>query len=166
MMRLALKIIFGLGFVICSLYLLQPDAPFPDPPPGTYISGEPADTESPYRRAYYSNYSRSEIIDFYKGTYLPATLLRLNYPPEDGQLYIRDQARSSWLEELIHPGRDSIYINGFYPTKPTEQINISGVHYQNKIIVHQIPTSLSSRLTSLLLAAIGVYLLTREYAKI
>ncbi len=148
------------------LYLLLPNSPFPPPPPDALTSNEPADTESIYRKAYYSNYSRAEIMDYYKKTYLPKPLFRLNYPPEDSQLYIRDLTQSSWLEELVHIGRDSIYINGFYPTKPTEQINFKGVHYKNKIIVRQIPTSIYSRLTTITLGFIALYFLVREYAKI
>lgn len=159
-------IILILGFGICAVYLLLPDSSFPPPPPDALVSYEPADTESIYRRSYYSNYSRAEIMDYYKKTYSPKSLFRLNYPPEDSQIYIRDLTQSSWLEELVHPGRDSIYINGFYPTKPTEQINIKGVRYQNKIIVRQIPTSIFSRLTTLFLAFIAIYFLAREYAKV
>ncbi len=161
-----LKIICVAGFGFCALYLLLPSSSFPPPPPNTLISSEPADTESIHRQAYYSNYSRAEIMDYYKRAFLPTPQLRLNYPPEDSGTYIRDLTQSSWMEELVHPGRDSIYINGFYPTKPTEQINIGGVRYQNKIIVRQIPTTAFSRLTTLSFAAIAIYLISKEYAKI
>ncbi len=152
---------FILLFVIC--YLLFPARGFPPPPPNSIQSLEPADTESINRRAYYTNLTRAEILAFYKQNF-NARALRLNHPPEEAQTLIRDQTRSSWLEELYLPFRDSYLINGFYPTLPTEQINIDNVHYENKITVRYIPSHPISRLTVLLLASICFYLLYREYA--
>lgn len=148
-------------FVIC--YLSFPARGFPNPPPGSLQSFEPADTESPNRRAYFTNFTRTEILSYYRQNF-NVRALRLNYPHEEAQTLIRDQTQSSWLEELYLPMRDSYLINGWYPTKPTEQININRVHYLNKITVRYIPSHAISRLTVLLLACISSYLLIREYA--
>ena len=37
---------------------------------------------------------------------------RLNYPPEDAQTLIRDQTQATFLEEIVHPMRESLFIAG------------------------------------------------------
>lgn len=159
MLKKALFIVF---FIIASFYLLSPIPAFPSPPPGSLISTEPGDSESVYRRAFYTQLSRTEIIAYYKGIYT-SPFITLNHPPEDAQTAIRDQTKSSWLEQLVHPGKDSLYINGFYPTKPTEQFNFNGVHWQGKITVRLFPSHPVTRLTVLLMAGVSFYLLTKKY---
>ncbi len=146
-------------------YLVLPSPAFPPPPPGSFQSDEPADTESPYRRAYYTNLTRPEIMAYYDRSFRSIIPIqyRLNLPPEDAYSVIRDQTRSSFLEEIIHPWRESLYVNAFVPVKPTEQININKVHYLNKVTVHYIPSHPATRLTVLLLAGISLYWLVKEY---
>src|SRR5689334_19212994 len=106
-------ILFGIGFMV---YLFRPGpfADFPAPPPGAVQSKEDADIESPLRRAYFTNYTREEVIAHYQNQFRMRPLtLTLNYPPEDAQTLIRDQTRSVYLEELVHPFRESLYVNGF-----------------------------------------------------
>lgn len=150
------------------VYVLLPSPKFPLPPPGVLQSREPADTESVYRRAYYTNYSRADILSHYQKQFLSSPLLvqlRLNHPPEEAQTLIRDQARSSYLEELVHPFRESLLINGFEPTKPTEQINFGSVHYNNKIIVRLVPSLPITRLTVLAATLVAGWFFIKEYVK-
>lgn len=166
-MRSIVYVFFILLVFGTAAYLAIPSPQFPPPPPNSLQSDEPADTESIYRRAYYTNFSRSQVMDYYQRQFNSALLqIRLNYPPEEATTFIRDQTRSSWLEELVHPGRESIFINGFYPTKPTEQININGVHYLNKITVHLFPSRAVSRLTVLGMTIIGFIWLKKEYGQV
>ena len=148
-----------------AVYLLWPTPGFPPPPAGVLVSIEPADTETVYRRAYYTHLTRDEIISYYKSVW-SWPFIRLITPPEDAQTVIRDQTRSSWLEEFVHPLKDSLYVNGFYPTKPTEQINIDSVHWEGKITLHYFPSHPITRLMVLALAAFAAYLLIHEYAQI
>jgi len=165
-MRLVIKIFFLLLLPFTVYYLLLPSPKFPDPPERSLRSIEPGDLETPFRRAYYTNYSRSEIINYYSQKFfLPGQIL-FNHPPEDAFNLIRDQTKSSWMQEFVHPWRESLYVNGFYPTKPTEQIYLNGVHYLNKITLHYFPSFPAARLTVLLLVVISVYFLKREYEKI
>lgn len=145
-------------------YLLLPLPGFPPPPPGSLISNEPADTESIYRRAYYTHLSRSDIMAYYRNL-IPLSL-RLNHPPEEAYTFVRDQTRSSWLEELVHPFKDTTYINGFYPTKANEQINYNKIHYEAKITVRYVPSAPVTRLTVLGLVGISLYLLIKEYVRV
>lgn len=157
-----MKIIALLLCAFAALYLLWPTPGFPPPPPDSFISTEPADTESVYRIAFYTNLSRAEIINYYKDQW-SRPFVRLNHPPEFSFEYIRDQTRSSWLEEFVHPWKDSLYINGFYPTTPQEQFNFVGDHYIGKITLHYFSSFPATRLTVLALTAVCLHWLTREY---
>ena len=159
------KVVVPVLLLFTIYYLLFPVPGFPPPPPDSLVSTEPADTESIYRKAYYTDLSREQIINYYK-TQWRWPFIRLIIPPEDAQTVIRDQTRSSWLEKFVHPIKDSLYVNGFYPNKPTEQINIDGVHYQAKITARYIPSHPITRLTVMALASVSGYLLIKEYAKI
>ena len=146
-----------------GIYLILPIPDFPPPPPGSLQSLEPADTESIYRKSYFTNMSRPEIMAMYDKSYSSPVQYRMDLPPESAYTVIRDQTRSSYLEEIIHPFRDSLYINVFVPIKPTEQINRNGIHYLNKITVRQIPSRPMTRITVMLLAGIAGYLIIKEY---
>ncbi len=160
-----MKIVLALFFTLGSIYLLLPSKGLPPFPPGVRISIEPADTESPYRKSFYSNLSRSQLMQYYTNQFGRHFQIRLNHPPEEAQMLIRDQARSSWLEELVHPLKDSLYINGFFPTKPTEQINVKGVHYDNYVTVRYVPSHPIARVTVFALAVLCIYMLYIEYVK-
>lgn len=146
-------------------YLTIPSYPFPAPPPGAIQSTEPADTETPLRRAYFTQYTRDQVIDHYAAQikYLP--YVRLNYPPEEAQTIIRDQTRSWYLEELAHPMRDSLYINGFISQKPQDDIVINGVKYAEKITIRYVPSSLWSRLVFGTTILVSIYFLLIEWKK-
>lgn len=161
-MKSILAIIFALAVLAAAWYLLLPSPSFPDAPPNSLQSNEPADTESIYRRAYFTNLSRDELISFYKKQFGNWSIEQV-LPPEDAQTLIRDQTRSSYLEELVHPARESLYVNAFVPTLPTDEINISGQHYLNKVTIRYVPSDTIARLTGLLLAAMVIYFLAYEY---
>src|SRR3972149_9931226 len=150
------KIIF-FGYLLVSviflLYLSYPQPDFPSPPPDALQSKEPGDSETPLRRAYFTNYTRSEVMDYYSGEfklpgYFGLNLLsyRLNYPPEDAQSIIRDQTRSTFLEEIVHPFRESVFINGFEPKDSKDAIFIGGRDWRQKIIIRFVPSTTYIRL--------------------
>lgn len=151
-----MKILKTLFILICLVflgYLLLPTPGFPNPPPNSPQSNEPADTETTLRRAYFTDYTRAEVLNWYKtqmshstimGIPLPTYLL--NYPPEDAQTIIRDQTRSTFLEEVVHPVRESVYVNGFEPTNPKDAVIIDGRHFRQKIIIRYVPSSIYIRL--------------------
>lgn len=130
-------LIFFSGILL--YYLLLPNYEFPTPPPNSLQSDEPADSESPLRRAYFTDYSREETMQWYKNQL--GWGFRLNYPPEDAQSIIRDQTRSTFLEEIVHPFRESLYINGFEPKNDKDAVIIGGRLFRQKIIVRYIPSS-------------------------
>lgn len=158
-----LIIIFFLGLVI---YAIPKSPDFPNPPLGFTQSFEPADVETPLRRGYYTNLSRDEVINYYKQEFNKGFSIytpRFNYPPEEAQTIIRDQTKSTFLEEIVHPLRESLYINGFEPKSEEYAININGVRWNQKVIVRYVPSNLYVRLIILGLTLAGTLLLVREY---
>lgn len=67
--------------------------------------------------------------------------LLFNYPPENARTLIRDQTDSTFLQELVHPFRESWYINGYEPKIYLDRppFEIDGVYYNQKIIIRQLP---------------------------
>jgi hypothetical protein len=160
------KIFLGLFFVFgisLLVYISLPNPQFPNPVPGAVQSMEPADTETPLRRAYFTDATREEVMKHYLNEF--GWGYRLNYPPEEAGAIIRDQTRSTFLEEIVHPLRESIYVNGYEPASNDNknQININGVHYRQKIIVRFVPSSLILRLVVWVLTLASTLLLVREY---
>lgn len=165
-MKIILRLVFIGILVLIGIYLVLPSPSAPPPPPGSLISLEPADTESIYRQAYYTNLSRSEIMSYYQRQFYSYLQFDLNHPPEDAASLIRDQTRSNYLEELVHPWKESLYINGYVPTKPEDQIVRDGIPYSAKITTHIVPSTRITRLTILFLAACLSYILIREYRRV
>lgn len=153
MKYILIAIFLGLIF-----YVSFPSPKFPEPMSDFFQSNEPADTETPLRRGYYTNATRQEVMKHYLSEFKG---YRLNYPPEEAQTIIRDQTKSTFLEEIVHPLRESVYINGFEPTDPQYAIVIKGTPWRQKIIVKYVPSNLFVRLLVIALSGIAVALLLR-----
>lgn len=161
----------GLVFVILCIgflvYLVSPGFDFPTPPPDSVQSKEMADVETPLRRAYFTNMTRSEVMNHYKsqlklklfGYEIPH--LNLNYPPEDSQTIIRDQTRSTFLEEIAYPLRESVYVNGFEPKEAKDAININGTPWRQKIIIRFVSTQTYIRVLLAIPTFILLYIVLR-----
>lgn len=68
--------------------------------------------------AYFSDNYREFVIPFYSKAYqqftkFPFAPIRLNYPPEFSWTAIKRHTDSTYLEELVYPLRDSLFVNGF-----------------------------------------------------
>lgn len=163
MIKKTLPILLVIFSFAALFYLALPGFNFPEPPPGSLQSQEPGDTETPLRRAYFTDYDRGQVMAWYKdqmsrsfmGIPLPTYLL--NYPPEDAQTLIRDQTRTTFLEEIVHPMRESVYVNGFEPSDPKDAVIINGTHYRQKIIIKYVPSNLFIRIA--LFAGIIVFII-------
>lgn len=167
-------LIKGLGLIILlvfTLYLFLPSPGFPTPPPDAIQSDEPADTESSARRAYFTNYSRDEVLNHYQSQFSKLSFIsfiptyRLNYPPEEAQVIIRDQTRSTFLEEIVHPFRESLFINGFEPKDSKDAIFIEGKNWRQKIIVKLFPSNILVRTALGIVGALLTVLLGVEWLK-
>ncbi len=121
---MTIKIIFVILSAIFLLYLLLPgpsDIKDFAPLPNSFKSEDPGDTTQIANvSGYFSDNYRDFVTNFYKNEFerknmIPLPSLRLNYPPEQAFLYIKDQTLSTYLEEYVYPLRGSLFINGFEP---------------------------------------------------
>lgn len=151
---LAIFFIFNL-FVL--LYLVSPPPALLDLP-NSAKSDEPGDTvQIPHVSAYYTNLSRTEVINFYQANYNGLFRIHLNHPPEEAKNIIRDTIQSYYLEEFVLPYKETLYINGFewkndVFTKPEKRIKNKllyyGKEYQAKITLRTFPVPVYKRLIS------------------
>lgn len=171
-MKLFFKILYVVIFSVLLIYVILPEPQFPTPPADSIQSNEPADTETPLRRAYFTNYTRQEVMDHYKNEFSKPTIFNIpfigysfNYPPEESQITIRDQTRSTFLEEIVHPLRESIYINGFEPKTQKDAIFIENRSWRQKIIIKYSGSNTSVRVIMVFLIAVSTLVITREFTK-
>ncbi len=169
-MKKLLLIIPALLSLIFLFYLVLPNPAFPLPPADALQSNEPADSETPLRRAYFTNLTREEIISHYQKQLEHAVILniplptyRLNYPPEEAGTIIRDQTRSTFLEEIVHPFRESVYVNGFEPKEVKDAIFIAEKPWKQKIIIKYVPSNVYLRLGIALVTLMMIYFLLKEW---
>ena len=135
-----------------AVYIILPSPNFPDPLPGVLNSTEPADLETPLRRGYFTNATRDEVMEHYLTQFRG---YRLNYPPEESGTIIRDQTHSTFLEEIVHPLRESIFISGYEPTDTGKILTVGGLPWRQKVIVKYVPSSLTIRFIVCLLIVIS-----------
>lgn len=120
-MKKTIKFLVGGLLLFWFAYLLLPESPAIPQLPGSLKSIEPGDTtQIPGVTAYYTNLSRQEVISFYQNNYSHSSLLnipfityRLNHPPEMVREILRATQQSSYIEEIVHPLRESLYVNGY-----------------------------------------------------
>lgn len=173
-MRKILTTLYLLGSLAFIFYLVLPNPDFPKFLPNSIASDEPADLEDANRRGYFTDLTRAEVINFYKpqfaslnfgGTQIRVPFIRLNYPPEDAQTLIRDQTHSVFLEEIVHPFRESLFINGYEPKGFEPPFEKEGKTWRQKIIVKYVPSSPLLRV-GLGAVSLGVlYILLLEWVK-
>lgn len=159
-------------------YLLSPTPELPDLP-NSVRSQEPGDTvQISNVRAYYTNLSRTEVINFYKANYNGPFRIQLNHPPEKAKEVIRDTIQSYYFEEFVLPFRESLYINGFewendVFTKPEKRIKnklmYENKEYKAKITIRTFPTLVPKRIAAFLFTEFTLltllYVYYRSYIK-
>lgn len=155
------------------LYLVIPSPDFPQPLSDSLQSDEPADTETPLRRGYFTDMTRDEVMTHYYNQFskskngVPLVTYKLNYPPEDSQTLIRDQTRSTFLEEIVHPFRESIFVNGFEPSEDKDLIRVGGKQWRQKVIVRYYPSNIISRLAiGIMTGIVGLLVIEFSFSKL
>ena len=165
----ALFVVFSLVFIF---YLLLPAPSFPEPPSDALQSDEPADLEDPLRRGYFTDLSRQGVLEHYQKEFSGSPLgnlslptYRLNYPPEEAQTKIRDQTRSTFLEEIVHPFRESLFVNGFEPKLDKDVILIEDKIWRQKIIIKYVQSRTLIRVVAGIVTLALACILFREWGK-
>ena len=174
-MKKLLKIAFYIFSTVFLLYILIPNQQFPQPSDKSTQSSEPADVESNLRRGYYNNETRSEVLSYYISKFNEISVfnhkfklfsITLNYPPEEAQTLIRDQTRSTYLMEIVHPMRESLFINGFEPQRDNDMIIVDNKTYKQKIIIKMVNSELLQRLLIGMSALFSIYILGKSWGKL
>ncbi len=163
------------------MLLPSPDN-FPDLP-SAVKSIEPGDTVQVKNvSAYYTDMPRKEAVDFYFNYFsrspflnIPLITYKLNHPPERIREVLRATQQSTFVEEIVHPLRESVFINGFEwnndpftPSKSREQniIVVDGKTYQFKVTIFYQKSAVWIRLIIFYLATGLGYLLAKEGSKL
>ncbi|MBI2018963.1 hypothetical protein HYS96_04670 [Candidatus Daviesbacteria bacterium] len=121
-----MKYFFIIFSALLLIYMLWPGptkisdlSPLPSSAKST-LSGDTV--QIPNVSAYFSNNFRDFVVPFYTKNYqqnfLPFPPLRLNHPPEYSWTVIKKHTETTYLEELVYPLRDSLYVNGYEIFRP------------------------------------------------
>lgn len=169
-------IIILLAFNVCSvLYLVSPTPEIKDLP-NSIKSQEPGDTTQLKNvSAFYTNQSRTEVINFYKANFNGLFRIQLNHPPEKSKEVIRDTIQSYYLEEFILPFKESVFVNGYewandVFTKPEKRIKnklfYENKEYATKVTIKTFPTTIPNRLISFFATEIGIIAILYIYYRV
>ena len=118
------KIFLVILFLLGNAYLVLPSPILPQempPLPNSVRSSEPGDTTQVANvAAYYTDLSRKEVVNFYFNQFSRSSLnsillitYKLNHPPERIREVLRDTQKSTFVEEIVHPLRESLFVSGF-----------------------------------------------------
>ena len=162
MMKNLAKIVFALTGIVLIIYLAWPAPPFPNTLWDFTSSTEPADKETPLRRGYYTNLTREQLMSHYVKEFGWGE--RLNYPPEDAQTLIRDQTHATFLEEIVHPMRESLFVAG-NESGSGQGTLIDGKVYKQKVIVKYVTSNIFIRILVGLLTLGLIWILGSEWVK-
>ena len=156
----AVFILFGIALLV---YLVWPAPVFPKTLWDFVSSTEPADKETPLRRGYYTNITREQLMSHYTKEFGWGE--RLNYPPEEAQTLIRDQTHATFLEEIVHPMRESIFIAGNELGPSQGSFVVDGKEFKQKVIVRYMPSNVFTRIL-IGLSTLGlIWILGSEWVK-
>jgi len=163
MMKTLVKIVFALFGICLLVYLVRPAPHFPNTLWDYISSTEPADKETPLRRGYYTNLTREQLMSHYAKEFGWGE--RLNYPPEEAQTIIRDQTKATFLEEIVHPMRESIFVAGNELGPNQGSFVVDGKEFKQKVIVRYVPSNVFIRLL-IGLSTLGlIWILGSEWVK-
>jgi hypothetical protein len=174
------KIFFVLVFALGTFYLVLPSPKSFHYLPDSLKSIEPGDTTQIANvSAYYTDLPRKEVLNFYTDYFsrspflsFPLITYRLNHPPERIREVLRETQQSTYVEEIIHPLRESVFISGFEwnndPFTPSQRrikniLTIDGKTYQFKVTLFYQESKLWQRLLVFYLSLIAIYLILVAY---
>ncbi len=169
------KLLFIIFLILGTIYLILP-APKNFPYlPNSIKSIEPGDTvQIANVSAYYTDTSRKEVVDYYfnyfsKSTFLgiPLITYKINHPPERIREVLRATQETTYVEEIDHPFRESVFISGFEwnndPfTRPKDRAKnilvVDGKTYQFKVTIFYQESSILARLLIFYTCLLFIYL--------
>lgn len=158
-----LSIIVILFIYITGIIYLIPATPAtPYLIPSTRSTEEGDTWQHPDQKGFYSNLTRKEAIAQMQSKFTFSIFgwkvpsFRLNYRPEEAFEMVRDQLQSSYLEEIVYPFRDSLFVNGWEPLNAPVYANLQrddvpklffeNIAYYGKVTLKPVNSSLWARL--------------------
>lgn len=161
-------------FVLGLIYLAWPAPQVPDLNGGVR-SDEPGDTwQHPDQKAFYTNRKRGDVLSEMQSKFsfkiLGITIpsYRLNYRPEEASEFVRDQLPTYYLEEIVYPFRESLFVNGWEPSnspmftnwlkKDIPEVTFKGVTYLSKVTLRPVYSSVWGRILVWILIFPTIYL--------
>lgn len=172
-MKKVFKIIYLIFSIAFLFYIAIPAPAFPSQAPDTLKSVEPGDLEDSLRPSYFTDFDREESIEYYtqnfsKSPFLDIHLptLRLNYPPEDAAVYIKELTRSTFLEELVHPFRESLFVNGFGAQEAKDAIVIGDRLWNLKLTIKYYQSSVFVRIPIAILTLLVLWRVLNEWGMV
>jgi len=174
MIKITLILTWLVFNVIALVYLVTPPPLLRDFP-NSVKSTLPGDTvQLKNVSGYFTNLTRREVINYYLSFYNHPLLVRLNHPPEKSKTIFRDTMQSYYLEELVLPFKESLFINGYewendVFTKPEKRIanklTYNGISYSAKITLKTFPVPIFSRLLVFGLSQASLFLIYFIYRR-
>ncbi len=154
-------IIIAAVYILGLVYLTLPSPAYPDLS-NAMRSQEAGDTwQNPDQKGYYTNLTRPEVLGQLQSKFqvkifgwaIPS--YRLNYRPEEAATIIRDQLDSYYLEEIVYPFRESLFVNGWEPTNSPRfvgqakmkipNISFEGTPYLSKVTLKPVRSNVFAR---------------------
>lgn len=168
------RMIMLVAVLVILIYLLLP-SPKVEDLPGAVKSDEPGDTvQIAGVSAYFTNMDQQKVLSFYQDQFsrssflgLPLPTIVFSRPVQEAHQFISDQLITTYLYELIHPFRESIYLNGWVEGKLppvyrrwiNHAINPKGVHFDAKVTIRQIESPLWARMLVFTLTIGAIFVL-------
>ena len=148
-------VILALINILALIYLITPVPSLPDLP-NSIKSDLPGDTvQIKNTTAFFTNMTRTEVINFYKASFSGPFRIIINHPPEKARQIWQETTQSYYLEEFILPFKQSLYINGFewendVFTKPEQRIKNKieylDKEYKAKVTLRLFPVKIYNRI--------------------
>lgn len=178
-----MRLLFTSFSILLLIYMLWPGpgkiSDF-SPLPSSEKSDLEGDTvQVPNVAGYFSDNYRGFVVTFFltdyqKQTFLPFPPIRLNHPPEYSWKVIKKHTDNTYLEELIYPLRDSLYIAGFEPFysdgKPkfwgSTKLDFAGHSWYTKATLRLFPSNVVVRIIVWAGITLSIYFLFRLGKKI
>lgn len=175
-MKKSLFIWLSLGLIF-TLYLIIPE---PQLPPKDLPDSPKSDLNDDTRHmenviAYYTNRYRADVMPYYLDQMDNSPLLNLhlpniviNHPPEYAETVYFDTKQSYYLEEIIHPFKSSLFVNGYewendvFTSKASRKQYVQefeGVVYNSKVTLRWVNSNPLARI-AIFWAAWGIFLAT------
>lgn len=178
-----IKKVFILFSALLLIYMLWPGpskiSNFKPLPSSDKSTLEGDTIQIPNVAAYFSDNYRKYVVDYYKNNYQQNSHflfppLRLNHPPEYSWNVIKKHTDSTYLEELVYPLRDSLYVNGlesFYEDGTPKfwgstKFEIGKSNWYTKTTLRFYPSRTAIRILVWLGIISSVYLLARMGKKV